>query len=82
MAGCPVYSDSFCVISRVTRSVDPPGGNGTTTVIGLAGKAGSANTGETPASTSNAAMSLDTNDTLFPLRNRRFQATAPGECQR
>jgi hypothetical protein len=61
--------------------VDPPGGKGTTIVIGLAGKAGSANPGDAPASTTNAAMSLEMNDTIFPPRNKRFQASAPGECQ-
>ena len=37
MNGCPNFSDSFCESNRAMRSVFPPGGNGTITVIALEG---------------------------------------------
>jgi hypothetical protein len=36
---CPSCSPSLCASRRATRSVGPPGGKGTTIVIGLAGQA-------------------------------------------
>jgi hypothetical protein len=34
---CPQASVSFCPIPRARKSVDPPGGNGTTIRIGFVG---------------------------------------------
>src|SRR5690606_14614625 len=53
--GCLSFSDSFCITTRVTVSVAPPGVYGTMTLMGLSGQAACAAMGVARAAMTESA---------------------------